>query len=502
MIRLRWRIAAIIFVLVVATSLVVPRALADGYPLDLLSKISGMVDRTEAASSHLKAGNLAAARDDGEEIEKSWEGIEHLVAQRNPRAEEEVDQALDRVNEALSASPPPTDTPARLDRLRDTLVELREAIEANSSAPQTTTDQISVAEGIRLLQATDVALARGDVAAAGESFESFEQRWPMLEGRVSAASPTAYQEIESLMTRAATALTGPSVDAAQVRPIVAQMVTDLEPLVEQEQHYGPLDAAITLLREGLEALLVIGALLALVTRSGRSDLRWQVWAGAGVGVLASLAVALLLQIALSHLAVGLNREVLEGITGLAAAAMLLYVSCWLHQQSSLADWRKFLASRTGLAITSGNLLILPSLAFLAVFREGAETILLYAGMAASISFRDLIVGMGMGLIALVVLGIALFGFGLRLSLKPFFRVISVLLYYLAFKFVGTGIHALQVAGVLPATSADYLPSLGFVGIFPTWQTTVAQGLIVAGAILMIAWIAANQRTRDLSSPTN
>lgn len=502
MIGTRWRIAAIIPAFLIAASLATRLAYADENPSDVLATISSMIDRTQVATSHLKAGDVTAARDDGEEIERTWEGIEHLIAQRDPRAEEEVDEAIDQVGEALRANTPPTDASNRLDRLRATLIDLREDLETGVAPSPPSTDQISVGEGIRLLQATDAALARGDVASAREAYEQFQQRWPSLEGRVSTASPAAYHEIESQMPRVATALTGSSVDAAQVRSVVAEMLADLEPLVGQEQHYGPFDAAITLMREGLEALLIIGALLALVTRSGRSDLRWQVWVGAGVGVLASLAVAALLQIALSHLAVGLNRELLEGVTGLGAAVMLLYVSYWLHQQSSLADWRKFLASRTGLAVSSGNLLILPSLAFLAVFREGAETILLYAGMATSISLRDLVVGMGMGLIALAVFGIGLFGFGLRLSLKPFFRVISVLLYYLAFKFVGTGIHALQVAGALPATSADYLPSLSFVGIFPTWQTTVAQGLLVAAAILVIAWIAANQRARDLTSGTS
>ncbi len=497
MIRLWWSFAGFVAVLI-ASMVLTPRALADGSSPDLLPTISSMIEQSSAAQSHLAAGNTAAARDDGESIAISWERVESLVAQRDPGAEEEIDQAVDQVVEALAANPPATDAATRLNQLRGLLVDLREQLEANPSAPQAKTDQIGIGEGIRLLQATEVALDRGDVTAARESFARFQQSWPMIEGRIAAESPTTYHQIEALMTRAATALDSSPADTTQARQLTTQMSAAMQSLLGQEQHYGPFDAAITLLREGLEALLIIGALLALVTRSGRRDLRWQVWAGAGVGVLASVAVAVLLQVVLSRLAIGLNRELLEGVTGLGAAAMLLYVSYWLHQQGSLADWRKFLASRTGAAIASGNLLILPSLAFLAVFREGAETIVLYAGMAASISLGDLILGMGLGLIGLAILGIALFGFGIRLSIKPFFRVMSVLLYYLAFKFVGTGIHALQVAGTLPTTSADYLPSLSIVGIFPTWQTTVAQAVLLAGAVLAVAWIAANQGSRRLA----
>jgi high-affinity iron transporter len=495
--RLRWRITALAVALIVAPLFLVSPAFADGDTQSLLSTVSTMIQRTRDAQSSLSSGNVDAARAAGDSVEQSWESIERAVAERSPRAESQVDEALDHANEALKSDPPAPDAATRLDQLQSALTALSQALQTGASAPAPSSEQATIGEGIRLLRDADTALDAGNIVAAKRSFDAFRELWPMLETRVLVQSPDLYHKLEAQMTAVESSLSASPPDSATANRTVEQMTVEMLSLVSQEEHYGPFDAAITLLREGLEALLIVGALLALVTRSGRPDLRWQVWAGAGAGVLASLAVAALLQVVFSHFAVGLNREMLEGVTGLGAAAMLLYVSYWLHQQSSLDDWRKFLASRTGAAIASGNFILLPSLAFLAVFREGAETILLYAGMVAAISLRDLILGMAIGLVALIGIGVALFGFGLRLSLKPFFRVISVLLYYLAFKFVGTGIHALQVAGALPATSADYLPSLGMIGIFPTWQTTVAQALLVAAAVITIAWLAAIQRSRGI-----
>jgi len=490
---LRWRVAAITLALIGATMLLASPALAVGGTQPLQTAVSAMADSVQGARTALANGDLGTARADGQAAEHSWEGVESPIARRDPRAESRVDQALDAANAALDANPPPADTAALLDRLQAALHDLNQALAVAPEAPAANGSQIGIGDAINLLQRTDQSLANGDLGAARQSFDTFQQQWPLLETQLSVESPSTYHQLESQLPSVATSLSGSAANATSARQTVGQMIGELQAVGGQEEQYGPLDAAITLLREGLEALLVIGALLALVTRAGRADLRWQIWAGGGVGIVASLAVAAALQVVFTHFAVGLNRELLEGVTGLGAAAMLLYVSYWLHQQSSLADWRKFLASRTGAALAAGNTFLLPLLAFLAVFREGAETVVLYAGMAASISLHDMILGMGIGLIGLAALGVGLFGFGLRLSLKPFFRVISILLYYLAFKFVGTGIHALQVAGALPATSADYLPSLGAIGLFPTWQTTTAQVLLVAVAVAAIVWVAKAQR---------
>src|SRR4029453_11658312 len=108
---------------------------------------------------------------------------------------------------------------------------------------------------------------------------------------------------------------------------------------------------------------------------------------------------------------------------------------WLHSKSSLHAWQKYVRERTSAALAGGGMFSLGLISFLAVFREGAETALFYIGIAPAIAMRDLALGIGLGKLALVVIGVLMLVFGLRIPLRPFFLVSSVLLYYLAFKFI-------------------------------------------------------------------
>jgi high-affinity iron transporter len=180
---------------------------------------------------------------------------------------------------------------------------------------------------------------------------------------------------------------------------------------------------------------------------------------------------------------------MEGVIGLAAAAMLVYVSYWLHSKASLSGWQSYISQQTSQALRGGRLFGLAVLAFLAVFREGAETALFYLGMVSNISNTDLLIGLGLGFGALAVLGFLMVVVGVRIPMRPFFTVASGLVFYLCFKFVGTGIHALQVAGFLPSGSASYLPTVDIVGLYPTWPSTIAQ-LILLGAAL---WVVLRDR---------
>src|SRR5262249_47949903 len=165
---------------------------------------------------------------------------------------------------------------------------------------------------------------------------------------------------------------------------------------------------------------------------------------------------------------GEHRELLEGITGLIAAAMLLYVTYWLHSQTSLGAWQRYIRERTTAALATGSLFGLGLLSFLAVFREGGETVLFLIGMTGKIATGDLLLGLAIGFAFLAVVGVLLTIVGVRIPMRPFFAVASVLTFYLCFKFVGTGLHALQVADVLQARTASFLPASDTLGLFPTW----------------------------------
>ena len=178
---------------------------------------------------------------------------------------------------------------------------------------------------------------------------------------------------------------------------------------------------------------------------------------------------------------------MEGITGLIAAAMLFYVSYWLHTKSSLGAWQGYISNQMNTALATNSIFSLAFLAFLAVFREGAETTLFYIGIAPAISTTDLFAGLGIGAVLLIILAVLILGLGLRLPLKPFFLVTSILIYYLGFKFIGSGIHSLQVAGIFSATPAKFLPASEGLGLYPTWETTLPQIALLIAAVFVVIY---------------
>ncbi len=136
------------------------------------------------------------------------------------------------------------------------------------------------------------------------------------------------------------------------------------------------------------------------------------------------------------------------------------------------------------------------LAFLAVFREGAETTVFYLGMAPAIAPRDLLLGIGVGIAILIVAAVLMLALGVKLPVRPFFRVAGLLVYYLGFKFVGAGLHSLQVAGVIPGTPIAGLssnPIFEFFGIYPTWQTLLPQLALLLGALAVWVLLRVSER---------
>lgn len=265
-------------------------------------------------------------------------------------------------------------------------------------------------------------------------------------------------------------------------------------LAESETRYGIYDAAIILLREGLEALLIVGALLAVLKKTETPQKSTWIWGGTAAGVVASVILALVFNLVFSRATSRLNRELVEGVTGLAAGAMLIYVSYWLHSKTSLGAWQRHVHERTTAALSQNRLFALSLVSFLAVFREGAETVLFYAGIAPSIALGDLVVGLALGTAALAVVAVLIHLLGVRVPIRQFFLGTSVLVYYLAFKFFGTGIHALQEAGAVSATPSNYLPESGFFGLYPTWESTVAQAALAVGGV--VAVVAPRLRARS------
>jgi high-affinity iron transporter len=345
--------------------------------------------------------------------------------------------------------------------------------------------QTNLATALTAVQAQDEAGTENAVLAA-------IGMWPAVEGTVAATSPDAYTAIEAQLANAGAALREEPVNWQAAQAAVVSMQLALEPISGQ-QTYTIFDAAVIIFREGLEALLIVAALLAVLRRSNNQDKQAWIWGGAALGILISIGAAFALQAVFSQVTAGQNRELIEGVTSLVAAGLLLYVSYWLHTKASLSGWQRYINQGTAQALARGNLIGLGLLALLAVFREGAETTVFYLGMAPSIAASDLLLGIAIGVALLAVAAWLMLVAGVRLPLRLFFRVAGILVFYLGFKFVGTGIHNLQVAGVVPVTPIPYMQPIGFLGIYPTWETLIPQLLMLGFAVAMTLHLQAQER---------
>ncbi|KIL39807.1 iron permease [Gordoniibacillus kamchatkensis] len=350
----------------------------------------------------------------------------------------------------------------------------------------------TVASLVALLDDASAKLASHDTEGAKADMESFKKSWLDIEGVVLTQSAGVYGDAERDMVSAygLIASTPPKTDEAA--KIIAQMRAYLAPLAGKTT-YTMFDATTILLREGLEALLVVVALLAFLKKAGHDNKKAWIWYGVGAGLLVSLALGVAVQLLFSSGAFGSNNFLIAGCTGLFAAVMLLYMSYWLHSKSSLSAWQTYIRSQSTKALATGSLVSLAALSFLAVFREGTETVLFFIGMASSIGLGELLAGIAIGIAVLAVLAALILFFGVRIPVRPFFLVSSVLVFYLCFKFTGMGVHGLQLAGWLPASHVDGVPTLTALALYPTWQNLVPQAALLICALAAVAYRALKDR---------
>ncbi len=246
---------------------------------------------------------------------------------------------------------------------------------------------------------------------------------------------------------------------------------------------------LILIREGLEAILIIGALIAFLGKVGASDRRRDIHFGVAAALVLSVVTAVVIETIFRIKPA--QQEALEGLTMVLATVMLFSVSYWLLSKMEVAKWNQFVRSKLSAALTKRSMFALGSVAFLAVYREGFETVLFYKALAVSGGTSETAAPIGLGfLVAAAVLGavyVAINRFGVRLPLRPFFGVTSGLLYVMAFIFAGTAVAELQEGGFLSLTPIDWMFRAPTFGIYPTIESLVAQGVLVALAVTALVW---------------
>lgn len=273
--------------------------------------------------------------------------------------------------------------------------------------------------------------------------------------------------------------------AAQVREIqqLLQQATERLQTTHLSSMMGFMGAFVILVREGLEAILILAAIAAFLIKTGRRDAMRYIH----VGWIAALAVGGVTWFAARYFIdlSGASRELTEGLTALFAAAVLIYVGLWLHNHTYTERWQDFLHGKMQNILSSGTLWSLALIAFIAVYREIVETVLFYETLwlqSTASGHSAILAGLGSAGLALIILAWALFRLSVRLPLRLFFGANAILLIGMAVVFAGKGIAALQEAGRLPVNPI-HIPRIDLLGVYPTLESTGLQLVLLCFIIL-------------------
>ncbi|HXH15199.1 MAG TPA: cytochrome c/FTR1 family iron permease [Sphingomonas sp.] len=296
-----------------------------------------------------------------------------------------------------------------------------------------------------------------------------------------------------LMTRVEQAMSGfrAAITSGTSLPALRQRLAETEMLLDEaELALAPeaendvstfLGAFAILLREGLEALLVVIAMIAFLRKAERREALPYVHGG---WVAALVAGALTWVIATYAIGIsGASRELTEGCGSLLAAVILLSVGIWMHGKSQAEEWRRYIATKMQGALSRGSAWFLFGLAFIVVYREVFETILFFAALWTADNGGTILAGALTAVVVLSVIAWAMLRYSRVLPITQFFAYSSILIAILAVVLAGKGIGALQEAGLVPVTPLAGVPRITIIGLFPTVEAVMAQLVTLAAVVL-------------------
>ena len=248
------------------------------------------------------------------------------------------------------------------------------------------------------------------------------------------------------------------------------------------------NAALIIIREGLEAALIIAAIIAVLKSMGATQaIRYVHW-GWILALISGIVTWFLAQTVITFS--GAQRELVEGFTSLLAALVLFSVSYWLISKAEAKRWHRFIQARVEEALSGRRLFALVGVSFLAVYREAFETVLFYQALWLQSQGTQALVIWGFigGTILVAALVWGIFKLGMKIPLRLFFGASSALLYVLAFVFTGEGVKDLQAVGWIRETPLAWAPQITILGIYPTLETLLAQSILLLALVVALFWL--------------
>lgn len=471
------------FTLMLVLFLLLPMLPAKVFAADAKEELSKSNEFIEKSIEAVKLDDLSKGKDLYEQYNQAWLELEDGVKEQSKQAYGDIESKMGMVRFLF------TQDPVQKDKVIGALEDLEKTNESfisnedNTKEEKTDGQTPTIKDLVLLLEKAKSQIESGDDDKAVKTMDTFSSSWLDVEGVVLTQSKKVYDDAEKDMVSAKAYLTVDPIQEDKAIKVIDRMHGYLS-LLAGDTSYGIVDVITIILREGLEALLVVIALLGFLKKSGQEKKKSWIYGGVSIGGIVSIVLAVLVKLLFTSGTFGNNNFLISGWTGVFAAVMLIYVSYWLHSNSSVSSRNHSIEDKSLKSLANGSLFSLGFLAFLAVFREGTEVVLFYIGMASSIKLTDLFLGIALGFATLIMIAVLMLKVGLRIPMKPFFLVSSLLVFYLGLKFTGMGINGLQLAGLLPATNSEALPTISFLAVYPTWQGFIPQVLLVVIAIVV------------------
>jgi len=343
------------------------------------------------------------------------------------------------------------------------------------------------------------AARRGDARMAKElALSAYLDGFEPIEPTLTARDATLMGRIEGAMGefRAAIDRGASPDDLAEKVTVLGGFFDDAEAALAPDAATEAstfLGAFTILLREGLEALLIVVAMIAFLRKAERGEALRYVHGG---WVSAIIAGGITWAVATYAIGIsGASRELTEGFGSLFAAVVLLSVGIWMHGKAQADQWQRYIREKMSRALSGGSGWFLFGLAFVVVYREVFETILFYAALSAQGDNGMLLAGAGSAIGLLSLIAWAMLRYSRKLPIAQFFRYSSWLMAVLTVVLAGKGVAALQEAGLINIAPLADVPRLSMLGVFPTWQSVLAQLLMAVAIAVGFAW---NGRDRSRS----
>nr|WP_228077267.1 FTR1 family protein [Staphylococcus warneri] len=324
-----------------------------------------------------------------------------------------------------------------------------------------------------------------DLDKADASLSQFVKIWPYVEGKIQTKNSSLYTKIEDKIPYYQSILDQSNKD--RVKKGLQELNSEIKDTVGQGE-YSFVDVMIIFLREGIEVLLIIMTLTTMTRKVKDVKGTSSVVGGALLGLILSIGLGITFIYTIGNN--GVVREGMEAILGIVAVVLMYVVGIWMHRRSNAQRWNEMIQSMYNNAMSNGNLILLGTIGLISVLREGVEVIIFYMGMIGSITTKDFILGIGLAIIILIIFAFA-FRFIVKLvPVRFIFRVLSILIFVMTFKMLGVSIQKLQLLGYMSQHSIEGLPTLSWIGFYPSVETIIAQVILI---ILILIFVLNNRK---------